>query len=235
MKKDTRRCICTVTALFIYMSIGGSSMVWKKIRMEKGQLEDYRARRNFTITAEPYGKNEVKAKGPIFVVQKHDARRLHYDFRIEIDGVLKSWAIPKGPSMDPSQKRLAVPTDDHPIEYAYFEGVIPEGEYGAGPVMIWDLGTYENVKREDGKLIPMKKSYKEGRIEINLDGEKLHGSFALIRTLRKKNDQPLWLLIKMKDEYASARRNLLARQPKSVLTGRTLKQIEKSVEKVRRT
>jgi len=231
MKRYAGKYSCVFIAVFIFLFMGVNSMGRKKIRIEKGQLEDYRARRNFTITSEPYDNREAKIKGPIFVIQKHAARQLHYDLRIEIDGVLKSWAVPKGPSMDPSQKRLAVPTDDHPLNYAYFEGVIPEGEYGAGSVMVWDLGPYENIKRKNGKLVPMKKCYKEGRIEIALDGKKLHGDFALIRTHRTKNDQPYWLLIKMKDDYASTRRDILARQPKSVLTGRTLKQIEKDVRK----
>jgi DNA ligase D-like protein (predicted 3'-phosphoesterase) len=125
-----------------------------------------------------------------FVVQKHDATTLHYDFRLEIDGVLKSWAIPKGPSKDPSDKRLAVPTSDHNLEYKDFEGVIPEGQYGAGKVTIWDKGTYENI-RDD---VSMAKAYKEGKIKIALKGKKLKGNYSLIKMHGK--DKP-WLLIKM--------------------------------------
>jgi bifunctional non-homologous end joining protein LigD len=126
-----------------------------------------------------------------FVVQKHDATTLHYDFRLEIDGVLKSWAIPKGPSKDPSDKRLAVPTSDHNLEYKDFEGVIPEGQYGAGKVTIWDKGTYENI-RDDAS---MSKAYKEGKIKIALKGKKLKGNYSLIKMQGK--DRP-WLLIKMR-------------------------------------
>lgn len=156
----------------------------------------------------------------IFVIQKHDASHLHYDFRIEIDGVLKSWAIPKGPSLNPKDKRLAVPTEDHPMEYAKFEGVIHEGEYGAGTVLIWDKGHFKNIKKDnDGNEVPLKKCYQRGQIEISLKGKKLQGGFALIRT---KNN---WLLIKMKDEHADARRNPVSTEPRSVVSGKTLKEI----------
>lgn len=229
MRRDKKSIFVVTVIIILCLLIGVVSMARSKIRVEKGKLEDYRARRNFTVTTEPSGNIIKKTeKAPIFVIQKHDARQLHYDLRIEIDGVLKSWAVPKGPSMDPSQKRLAVPTDDHPLEYAHFEGVIPEGQYGAGTVMVWDIGTYENIKRDKGgKLVPMKKCYKEGRIEILLDGEKIKGAFALIRTARTTRGKHNWLLIKMKGEYASARRNPVARQTKSVLTDRTLTQIKK--------
>ncbi|TET06749.1 DNA ligase [Candidatus Dependentiae bacterium] len=207
-------------------------MVWKKIRKQESNVKAYEGRPHGTIQV---SRQYLKAgsKGPLFVVQKHDARQLHYDFRLEVDGVLKSWAIPKGPSMNPAVKRLAVPTDDHPLGYADFEGVIPEGEYGAGIVMVWDIGTYENIKRRSGQIVSMKQCYKDGRIEVFLNGKKLTGGFALIRTVRSKNETPYWLLIKMRDEYASAYRSILARQPKSALTGRTLKQIAADVKKVR--
>ena len=136
--------------------------------------------------------NIIMAKKPLcFVVQKHDATTLHYDFRLEINGVLKSWAIPKGPSTDPSNKRLAIPTPDHALEYKDFAGVIPEGQYGAGKVTIWDKGTYANI-RDD---VSMSKSYQEGKIKIHLDGKKLKGNYSLIRM--KGKDKP-WLLIKMR-------------------------------------
>lgn len=160
------------------------------------------------------------SKKPIFVIQKHDATRLHYDFRLEVDGVLKSWAIPKGPSTNPKDKRLAVMVNDHAMDYAKFEGVIPEG-YGAGTVMVWDIGTYKNIKESNGESLSMKECLKKGQIEIFLEGEKLHGGYALIR-MQDKN----WLLIKMKDEHADARRNPVSSQPNSALTGRSLKEIE---------
>ncbi|MFH0898132.1 MAG: DNA polymerase ligase N-terminal domain-containing protein [bacterium] len=122
----------------------------------------------------------MSKKKPIFVIHKHGATRLHYDFRLEIDGVLKSWAVPKGPSTDPAQKRLAVMVDDHEFEYAKFEGVIPKGQYGAGPVMIWDKGTYKNIKGKDGKSVPIKTCISRGQIEIWLEGKKLKGGYALI-------------------------------------------------------
>jgi len=228
-----KRQLFFVTILTVNVLCRGvCSMARSKIKVEKGKLADYRARRNFTVTTEPSGEEQKKiGKEPIFVIQKHDARTLHYDFRLEIDGVLKSWAIPKGPSLNPSIKRLAVPTEDHPLGYAEFEGVIPEGQYGAGPVMVWDIGTYVNIKRDKkGKLQPIKKCYKEGRIEVYLEGEKLYGDFALIRTSRTTKGKHNWLLIKMKDEYASTSRNPVARRTKSAITNRTLTQIKKDAK-----
>ncbi len=178
-------------------------------------LKEYRKKRKFSKTPEPKGK-EKKSKKPIFVVQKHDARNLHYDFRLEIKGVLKSWAVPKGPSMNPEQRRLAIETEDHPVEYAKFEGVIPEGLYGAGTVMVWDKGTYRNVS---DKHDSMEKAYKKGHISIELKGKKLKGGFGLIKTKRG------WLLIKAKDKHAS--KADILKKAKSAKTGRTLKQIEK--------
>src|SRR6266446_633698 len=145
-------------------------------------LKEYKKKRDFTVSSEPKGKAKKRTsssskKGKnIFVIQKHDASHLHYDFRLEIDGVLKSWAIPKGPSTDPHEKRLAVETEDHPMEYATFEGIIPEGEYGAGPVIVWDNGTFDNIKEKDGNIIPLSQCYKNGQIELNLHGKKLQGA-----------------------------------------------------------
>ncbi|MFQ5906057.1 MAG: DNA polymerase ligase N-terminal domain-containing protein [bacterium] len=172
----------------------------------------------------PSGSTGQSSDEPIFVIQKHKARTLHYDFRLQVSGVLKSWAVPRGPSTDPQQKRLAVPTEDHPLDYACFEGVIPEGEYGAGTVLVWDTGTYRNLKEEHGKKVPMEDSIEAGHVIVWLEGEKLKGGYALIRT-RKGNDQR-WLLIKMNDEEADAHRNPVETQPESVLTGRTIEQIE---------
>lgn len=165
-----------------------------------------------------------KSTNPIFVIQKHSATHLHYDFRLEIDGVLKSWAIPKGPSTDPHDKRLAIETTDHPMWYATFEGVIPEGTYGAGPVIVWDRGTFEHINNViDGTSISLADSYKNGHIDINLKGKKLHGGYTLIRISKIKK----WLCIKKDDEYADARRNPVNSQPESVISGKTIEEIEK--------
>jgi DNA ligase D-like protein (predicted 3'-phosphoesterase) len=194
---------------------------------KKAELSFYRAKRDFSVSPEPTGnvliKRSKKSKKPLFVIQKHNASHLHYDLRLQIGDVLTSWAIPKGPSLNPKIKRLAVETEDHPLDYAYFEGVIPEG-YGAGVVMVWDLGTYESLKEES-----MKTSYDKGRIEFRLHGEKLHGDFVLIRTGYGKgeNGKKNWLLIKMKDDFAHGRKNPVSTQNKSVLTGRTTLQIKK--------
>jgi DNA ligase D-like protein (predicted 3'-phosphoesterase) len=190
-------------------------------------LKEYRKKRDLKKSPEPYSAKASKGKPTnIFVIQKHDASHLHYDFRLEIDGVLKSWAVPKGPSTDPHEKRLAVQTEDHPMEYATFEGVIPEGEYGAGPVIIWDNGTFDNIKEKDGKIVPLSQSYKNGQIEVNLHGKKLQGGYALIHASfgdeKRKKD---WLLIKMKDDHADARRNPVKTEPESVISGKTIEEM----------
>jgi len=196
---------------------------------DKKKLSDYKKKRDFRKTSEPGGdKTDFKwaDKRPIFVIQKHDASNLHYDFRLEVDGVLKSWAVPKGPSTDPSDKRLALPTEDHPLDYADFEGVIPEGEYGAGTVMVWDRGYYKNHKRnDDGNESPpsISKQIEEGHVTVDLYGEKLTGGYALIKTGSGKDDR--WLLIKMDDDRADARRNPVSTEPESVKSGKTLKEI----------
>ncbi len=186
--------------------------------------KEYRSKRNFDKTDEPSGSSRARSSGrPQFVIQKHDASTLHYDFRIEADGVLKSWAVPKGPSTDPSEKRMAIPTEDHPLEYADFEGVIPEGEYGAGTVLVWDRGPYRNITEKDGKTRPVEKALAAGHLLIELDGEKISGGYALHRT--GSGDDARWLLIKMDDEHADARRNPVSTEPKSVKSGRTIEQI----------
>jgi len=208
--------------LLIIIIIGGIPIMVRK----KNPLAVYQKRRNFTQSPEPKGTTKKrKTKRPIFVIQEHAARSLHYDFRLEIDGILKSWAVPKGPSLNPKDKRLAVPTDDHPMEYATFEGIIPKGDYGAGPVIVWDKGTYRNIKEKDDKLVPMATCYKQGIIEVFLHGKKLKGGYALIRTSRAAIKQ--WLLIKMRDEYADARRKPTSSQPESVLSGKTIKELKK--------
>ncbi len=166
-------------------------------------LEEYRAKRNFRQTPEPAAQPEKGHRQPIFVVQEHHASRLHYDFRLEADGVLKSWAVPKQPSLDPSQKRLAVRVEDHPLAYATFAGTIPEGQYGAGTVTIWDHGTYENLLAEKAEPQSVTEGIEAGRLEFVLHGDKLRGRFALIHMRgRRQGGKENWLLIKMKDEYA---------------------------------
>ncbi len=193
---------------------------------KKDFLKEYHKKRNFKITAEPFGGSKKKGKKNIFVIQKHDASNLHYEFRIEVDGVLKSWAVPKGPSTNPKERKLAMPTEDHPLEYADFEGIIPEDEYGGGTVMVWDAGTYENINEDDeGNTIPVGNSLKKGEVKIFLDGKKIKGGYALVKTGNGKKAR--WMLVKMKDEYADARRNPVCTQKKSILTGRTMRKIEK--------
>lgn len=158
-------------------------------------LKNYQKKRDFKKTPEPKASLKTTAKKNIFVIQKHFSKRLHFDFRIQIRGTLKSWAVPKGVPKKTSEKRLALLTEDHPLEYAKFEGTIPQGEYGAGKVIIYDSGTFENIKKDkSGKIVPIGKCFKNGQIEILLQGKKLKGAFALV----KFRDDKTWLLIKMK-------------------------------------
>lgn len=188
--------------------------------------KDYQSKRDFSKTKEPKGGSQKSEKGKHhFVIQKHDATNLHYDFRLEIDGTLKSWSIPKGPSTDPSVKRMAIPTEDHPLEYGSFEGTIPEDQYGGGTVMIWDRGEFTNLKKnEEGKDISLEDSYDMGIVEVNLKGEKIYGGYALIK-MKSGNMKGNWLLTKMKDDRADARRNPVSTEPDSVASGRSLKEI----------
>ena len=170
--------------------------------MNSDALKRYQEKRNFAVTSEPnpleMAEKIADSDSRIFVVQEHHSRRLHYDFRLEVDGVLKSWAVPKGPSMNPRDKRLAVQTEDHPLEYASFEGTIPEGEYGAGTVVIWDSGSYRNLSNKDGQIVPLSKALESGHASFWLEGRRLEGGFALTRTSRG------WLLVKMRDEKAES-------------------------------
>jgi bifunctional non-homologous end joining protein LigD len=165
-------------------------------------LEEYEAKRDFHKTPEPPPQSEQGHRKPIFVVQEHHASRLHYDFRLEADGVLKSWAVPRQPSLDSAQKRLAVHVEDHPLGYAEFEGTIPEGQYGTGTVRIWDRGTYDNLLAEKPRPQTVAEGIKAGHLEFALHGKKLRGRFALIRMRGKDRGKENWLLIKMKDEQA---------------------------------
>lgn len=159
-----------------------------------------------------------------FVIQMHDAGRLHYDLRLEVGGVLKSWAVPKGPSADPTKKRLAIPTEDHKLEYLGFEGVIPKGEYGAGTVMIWDTGTYVNLTEKEGAPVPLDEAVGAGHLKVWLNGARIRGGYALTRFRGGK--KPSWLLVKIHDEEADPRHDPVAEEPRSVLSGRTLIEIE---------
>jgi bifunctional non-homologous end joining protein LigD len=181
------------------------------------QLTDYKKKRRFKKTPEPPPRRKSSKSGRLFVVQKHRATQLHYDFRLEADGVLKSWAVPKGPSLDPSVRRLAMAVEDHPLDYANFEGVIPEGEYGGGTVMLWDHGTYRPENDDDAS-----RAIEKGELKFQLSGRKLKGSWVLVRTRNRQ-----WLLFKHRDRFArsEAERSVTQTRARSVLTGRTLAQI----------
>ena len=182
-----------------------------------GKLAEYNRRRRFDVTPEPAGKmGRAKKKELEFVVQKHRASSLHYDFRLEHDGVMLSWAIPKGPSLDPANKRFAMQTENHPIEYNRFEGVIPEGEYGGGTVMIWDRGTWEPEVEDVDRALA------KGDLKFTLHGQKLRGSWVLVRMRERQ-----WLLIKHRDKAASTT-DVTAAKPRSAVSRRTLAGIARS-------
>jgi bifunctional non-homologous end joining protein LigD len=183
-------------------------------------LAEYRKKRRFDVTAEPAGaKTPRKSKKKLsYVIQKHRATALHYDFRLEWNGVLLSWAVPKGPSLDPSVKRMAMPTEDHPIEYAKFEGIIPEGEYGGGTVMIWDAGTWTPESPDVDAAL------KKGDLKFTLEGRKLHGSWVLVRIRAREGGRPPWLLIKHRDEFAS-KVDIAEEEPRSIVSKRILAEI----------
>jgi bifunctional non-homologous end joining protein LigD len=187
-------------------------------------LTKYKQKRRFDVTPEPSGDDAAsknkEAPTLLFVVQKHRATNLHYDFRLEMHGVLLSWAVPKGPSLDPSVKRLAMHVEDHPIEYATFEGVIPEGEYGGGTVMVWDNGTWEPEQPDPDAALA------KGDLKFTLHGKKLKGSWVLVRTrgFGGSSGKSSWLLIKHRDQYASTR-DIATEEPLSVETKRSLEEI----------
>ena len=192
-------------------------------------IQKYNAKRNFRRTPEPAGgKGQRRDAGPLrFVVQKHDATRLHYDFRLELGGALKSWAVPKGPSLRPEDKRLAVMVEDHPLDYRTFEGTIPAGNYGAGTVMVWDQGTYHAVgaeTRADTERI-LAEGLRTGRLKFVLYGGKLQGEFTLVKSRRGTND---WLLIKHRDQFANDRDVTV--EDRSAVTARNLEEIAKTIK-----
>jgi len=194
-------------------------------------LKKYVSKRDFSKTTEPKSGKSSDRNKLHFVIQKHDASRLHYDFRLEMEGVLKSWAVPKGPSTDPKIKRLAMMVEDHPYDYKDFEGIIPEGEYGGGTVIVWDEGTYEPIEAIKGKKAQEKHllgQLNDGSLKIRLNGEKLQGEFALVKTNGMGENG--WLLIKHKDDYASTKD--ITKEDKSVLSGKTIEKMEKTSDKV---
>src|SRR5580692_10757174 len=199
----------------------------ERVTSPKERLATYEAKRRFDVTPEPRSSQataplEKKPAALAFVVQKHDARRLHYDFRLEVDGAMVSWAVPKGPSYDPSVKRLAVQTEDHPMAYNAFEGRIPAGEYGAGDVLIWDRGAYETVPPGQQRAM-----LEKGHLHLRFFGEKLVGDWHFIRTGGKPGDdgagnagKAQWLLFKAKDARANAAYDVVAERPESVVSGK---------------
>lgn len=188
-------------------------------------LKKYQTMRDFSETPEPSGKEKrPRRKKPMFVIQKHQASHLHYDFRLEMEGVLKSWAVPKGPSYNPSEKRLAMMTEDHPYEYGSFEGVIPEGNYGAGNVIIWDTGTWEFV--EPG--IDPVKALAGGKLTFRLMGKKMFGEWALVRIKGRSPKGNEWLLLKHRDEFANEKVDVTRVAPRSVVSNRTLEEVDAS-------
>jgi bifunctional non-homologous end joining protein LigD len=207
----------------------GSKSAAKKSAPPK--LGEYRSKRDFSKTAEPQGGTAARTGTLRFVVQKHAARQIHFDLRLELDGVMKSWAVPKGPSLDPSVKRLAMQVEDHPIEYNTFEGTIPQGEYGGGTVMLWDRGTYIPDPAMAGGAddeAAVRAGYDRGDLKVVLYGERLRGSWVLVRTRwgpGRSSSKPSWLLIKHRDAFAEPGSDIAADATTSVESGRTMEEI----------
>lgn len=219
-KKMNRFLLIVISCLALW---GSNVMAYKK------DLKQYRARRALTkkkSSAEPYGSiKKSTMKKPLFVIQKHDASHLHYDFRLEVNGVLISWAVPKGLPEKFGVRHLAVQTDDHPMEYADFEGIIPEGHYGGGTVMVWDIGTYENIRATKESHTSMETAYNQGTIEVFLYGKKLCGAYALVKTKYLSNKDS-WIILKMKQKADKSKcSKKKVKKNVSALTGRTLKEI----------
>jgi len=213
----------------------------------RGRLREYRRKRDFGRTGEPEGAASPDAaagagvrrrptrKRLRFVVQKHQASQLHFDFRLELDGVLKSWAVPRGPSLDPAVRRLAMEVEDHPVEYGGFEGTIPEGEYGGGTVMLWDRGYYRPETRPARGYDPqdlLREGYERGDLKFVLNGERLKGGFVLVRM--KRPGRPQWLLIKHRDEFARPGSNVTRAETTSVKTDRTMAEIAQGKRRARK-
>jgi len=201
---------------------------------KKKQLTEYRRKRNFAKTREPSGgAKRRQTKRLRFVIQKHDATNLHFDLRLELDGVMKSWAVPKGPSYDPKVKRLAMEVEDHPIEYNAFEGTIPEGEYGGGTVMIWDRGTYE--PEAGGGADTVREGYERGDLKIIMHGKRMLGGWVLVRMRKNARGRSQWLFIKHRDEVATSEIDVVAEATTSVVSGRTMEEIANRRVNARRT
>jgi bifunctional non-homologous end joining protein LigD len=202
-----------------------------------GRLQEYRRKRDFRKTAEPSGDDDRSTRRRVleFVIQKHAASHLHYDLRLEVDGVMRSWAVPKGPSLDPSVKRLAMQVEDHPMGYNAFEGTIPKGEYGGGTVMLWDRGTYRPDEREPGEddEAAVRRGLRAGKLSFTFEGERLRGSFALVRT--ERGAKPKWLLFKHRDDDARTGREVTDVVKTSVTTGRTMEEIAGEKDRVWRS
>jgi bifunctional non-homologous end joining protein LigD len=186
------------------------------------QLKKYKEMRDFGATSEPSGGKPKRGKKPIFVIQKHHASHLHYDFRLEMEGVLKSWAVPRGPSYDPANKRLAMMTEDHPYDYASFEGVIPAGNYGAGNVIIWDNGTWEFIEPGDDPV----KALRAGKLTFKLYGKKMFGEWALVKIRGRSPKGNEWLLLKHRDAYANADVDVTEVAPLSVISRRDVEDVD---------
>jgi bifunctional non-homologous end joining protein LigD len=201
------------------------------------QLSEYRRKRDFSRTPEPAGEREERGRHRRldFVIQKHAASHLHFDLRLELDGVMKSWAVPRGPSVDPAEKRLAMQVEDHPMAYNTFEGTIPQGEYGGGTVMLWDRGTYTADEAPPGadQQAVLRREYQAGKLSISFHGERLRGSWALVRT--EGGAKPKWLFIKHRDSYARRGADIVGEHVTSVTTGRTMDEIAGEQDRVWRS
>ena len=197
-------------------------------RSPEQSLTTYRKKRNFLNTAELKGGTGAGTRNQLaFVIQKHAAGHLHFDLRLELDGVMKSWAVPKGPSLNPAVKRLAMQVEDHPIEYNTFEGTIPAGEYGGGTVMLWDQGAYHNDGDHADELESLRQGYIKGDLKLVFFGKRLQGYWALVRMRRGDHERPQWLLIKRRDEFADPQTDIVEKYQTSVTTGRTMEEIAK--------
>lgn len=202
-----------------------------KLGSRKPALTEYRRKRNFKITAEPSGAGRVAKRVELeFVIQKHAASQLHFDLRLELDGVMKSWAVPKGPSLDPAVKRLAMEVEDHPIEYNKFEGTIPAGEYGGGTVMLWDRGSYGYWRADPDPEERLREGYARGDLKFALKGRRLKGTWVLVRLRRGESTKPPWLLIKHQDAAARPGSDVVAEYQTSVASRRTMAGIAKAAD-----